>query len=593
MKTSTTLLSPQVAGLIQRLSCFFVWRRQPLAQQIHAHLALAESRHGTLVARHQKVRVKAVSLRQRLHVETDRTNALQLTLADVESSLTGVRASLDEVSERYDLVARLLAAKPVYATGLAHYRKVLNEDYLAFAGAESSLADEAQAYLMLQSVEAQLELIANEPDIYTKKNIAIAGGFSSGKSAFVNSFIEAPEIKLAVGMRPVTAIPTYVRHASSTAIKAHATAGGTIELEVGLYKKISHDFLKSLGFDLKKIMSFMSIATRMTDVRFENLCLIDTPGFNPPRTGGYTTDDERTASTFATQGDALIWLIGLDSTGTLLASDLEFIHRLDLAGKELYVVANKADLRSTSDIDDILDDIENVLEGEGIAFVGVNAYSSGQAREHAYRRESLQAFFARHNQTVSAGSKLYDTIDRVFDMYRNAIAQDIAESIHSQKTFKSMSLDLQQHASDELINVLSGKFAAFGHAAREMELREHLKAARRVKAQLKAAVHATMCASDVRNLGQPHGAEYFDDSSFEDIDALMAKPAASKAASVEDAARDGARESAVEKDVNNEIPELARTNRADGLLSRILASLSRLAREASEASQGVSDAAAK
>lgn len=555
MKT-TAILTPEVVGLLKHLSAFFVLRRKPLADQIRAHLSEAESQQLALQTDCEILRVSASSLEARLHHESVRAQDLEQAIVGVQTTLVETRmtlietqkelgerqtalvdtqAVLDEtqttldvtqtrlagVEEKYDLVSRVLGAEPPHDDGLVHFRQVLHEDYLTFASGVSSLAEQARALMLLQSVERQLELLVHFPDIYSKKIIAIAGGFSSGKSEFVNSFIDAPDIKLAVGMRPVTAIPTYVRHAATSAINAHSATGGVIDLDAGLYKRISHDFLKSLNFDLKKILPFMSIATPMAYGRFNGICLIDTPGYNPPRTGGYTAGDMNTASTYAEQGDALIWAIGLDSTGTLVASDLEFLRDLNLDGKELYVVVNKVDLRAQSDIDDILDDIEGVLGGEGIAITGISAYSSTQAKEYAYRREPLAAFFERHNQTVDAGAKLYGFIDRVFDMYRNAIAADIAEAVKAQRTFKSMQLDLQQHASDELLNALNGRFLSLRHDALEATLREDLKKARTVKAQLKAAVYTTLRSVNVEASGEALGVDHFEDPAFEDIEALI------------------------------------------------------------------------
>ena len=513
MKTSKTLLPSQMGVLLERLGKMFVWRRKALVQEVRTHLTQAESEHGALLVRHRKLQGKAASLRSRLRHEVERAEGIW-------AALTQTRTTLDIVQERYGLVSRLLAAKPALDGGIAHYRKALEEDYLAFASEESTLADAALAYRMLKSVEAQLELIANEPGIYTRKILSIAGGFSSGKSAFINSFIEAPEIELAVGMRPVTAIPTYVWNAPNSAIKAHAKAGGAIDLDAQLFRNISHEFLKSLGFDLKDIMSFISIATPMTQSRFDHLCLLDTPGYNPPRTDGYTGADMTTASSFSAQANAVLWLIGLDSTGTLVSSDLEFIHGLDLAGKEFYVVANKADLRGPTDIEDILNDIEGLLIDEGIPFVGVSAYSADRKREYAFRGESLHDFFARHNEPVDARAALYETIDQVFEMYRAAIARDIDAARQSQRTFKSMYLDLQQHASDELIALLGEKFASLKHAEREAQLREHLKSAHRTKARMKAAVHEALCAAGVRFADELSGDGHFEDPRFEDIDAI-------------------------------------------------------------------------
>lgn len=89
-------------------------------------------------------------------------------------------------------------------------------------------------------------------------------------------------------------------------------------MSVEFYGNISHSFINSFGFDLKGLMPFMCVGTRMDPEYFSNICLIDTPGYNPPATASeYSGDDKITAVQFAQQANAIIWLIGLDANGTV------------------------------------------------------------------------------------------------------------------------------------------------------------------------------------------------------------------------------------------------------------------------------------
>ena len=68
------------------------------------------------------------------------------------------------------------------------------------------MANEAEAILKLQSIEKELELITIYPNLYQKSVIAIGGGFSSGKSSFINSLIIDKKVKLPEGINPTTAL---------------------------------------------------------------------------------------------------------------------------------------------------------------------------------------------------------------------------------------------------------------------------------------------------------------------------------------------------------------------------------------------------
>ncbi|MFU7547928.1 hypothetical protein ACM9NO_28320, partial [Pseudomonas paraeruginosa] len=112
--------------------------------------------------------------------------------------------------EKFSLVSRVLAQQPPSNPGLERFAELINNDYMDFANRESSLADEAQAVLKMQAILAEMHMLNNFPSIAGKTILSIAGGFSSGKSAFVNSFIKDPSVELATGINPVTVIPSYV-----------------------------------------------------------------------------------------------------------------------------------------------------------------------------------------------------------------------------------------------------------------------------------------------------------------------------------------------------------------------------------------------
>ena len=94
---------------------------------------------------------------------------------------------------------------------------------------------------------------------------------------------------------------------------------------------------------------------------FTHICFVDTLGYNPAKTGT-TSKDSNTAKEALENANALVWLIGLDNEGTIPASDLRFLDSLDLEDKKLYIVANKVDLKPESQIENILDHFEEVLE---------------------------------------------------------------------------------------------------------------------------------------------------------------------------------------------------------------------------------------
>jgi GTPase SAR1 family protein len=344
--------------------------------------------------------------------------------------------------------------------------------------------------IQLKLIEQELELIIGFPEIYSKKIIAVSGGFSSGKSEFVNSFINDKAIQLAVGIQPMTAIPTYVIASQKTSVKGYSVNGGSIHLDIGTYKSISHDFMKELGFDLKKLMPFMSLGVDMDEELFKDICLIDTPGYNPSKTGS-TDDDSKTASHYVGQADALIWVIGLDSNGTISTSDLDFIKNLNLGEKPLFFVLNKADLRSEDDIQSILDEVANTLDDEDINFTGICSYSSFTKQILVYDRINVHDFIKEINISSSVHHDLYVKIDQIFDHYQNSIEHDIKVRKDIVLKMKSIRLDILETNHEDLYKRTENRFGEMSPGFDTVKLEQNLLDLYQLREAFKQAIIMT------------------------------------------------------------------------------------------------------
>lgn len=333
---------------------------------------------------------------------------------------------------------------------MEQYKELLYGNFIKFTNQKLSSVGEADVLLKLQEIEKELELLVGFPEIYTKNIIAVGDGFSSGKSEFINSFINDQSIRLAVGINPVTAIPSYVIASPTNYIRANSSNGGQIDLHEVTYNRMTHDYIKSFGFNLKLIMPFMSIGVSMESYLFSDICLIDTPGYNPASKEGYTSEDHQTALNFIDRSGALIWVIGLDANGTLDKNSIDFIKELDITEKEIFIVLNKADLRAVTDIEDILSEVEDTLSDEDIEYVGISVYSSLQKKEHTFSKQSLFEFIENQNRYVNIKEKIQWRIKDVFDVSRFTIKNNISKNEDFLTSLKSMLLDTLQYGDDEL-----------------------------------------------------------------------------------------------------------------------------------------------
>lgn len=392
---------------------------------------------------------RTTSILNKLKKEHEHTTA---ALAEANVQYDNLNTQHRDLGQKYELVSNLLDAELNKNEEFETFKKIFNEDFMAFANKESSLADEASAVQALQRLEKKLEEVVAFPDIFTKRSIAIGGGFSSGKSEFINSFINHSDMKLPVGIKPVTAIPSFVvSNPRKVSIKGFSNKGGTVDIELEFYRQLSHDFIDTFPFDLKDIMPYMAVEGPLKEDLFENIYLIDTPGYDSA--GSSASEDRSTATDFLKDRDALIWMIPA-KTGTIPKEDLKFIDEMELNGLPFYIVLSKADVPSKNELEEILHDVKQTLDDEGIEYVGISMYSAIHRKEYLYDKMCLSKFFANQNKPIEdMGAELKKEMEEIFVMYEKAIKEDEKTANWLEKRLNSLELDVSELGSNSSNNL--------------------------------------------------------------------------------------------------------------------------------------------
>lgn len=363
--------------------------------------------------------------RANMQVLQELKHELDTTHQQLQQDYTQLHQDNLTLNERFTLVQSILAASPAKNSGLDTFRNLLNNNYAEFAAEESSLANEAGALLALQKIASELEQANAFPPASGKTLIGVAGGFSSGKSEFINSFIKDSSIKLATGMNPVTVIPSFVVCAPYSRICGYAHNGGSVTLSNKIYKALSHDYVAAFGFDLRNIMPTISLQAPMDEALFENICLIDTPGYNPGTGSLVEASDRDTSVKFLEPCSAMIWVIGLDPAGTISQTDIEFIRQLPFRSEDLYLILNKADVKSQEDTEAIMETVADELTLANISCAGMTAYSSTRKRRYATSGLTFDDFLLSKNKRHNITSGYTDKITSVFKLYDKALKDDL------------------------------------------------------------------------------------------------------------------------------------------------------------------------
>ncbi|MCH4599543.1 dynamin-like GTPase family protein [Helicobacter pylori] len=371
------------------------------------------------------------------------------------------------LKERYDLIARILNAK-MENEGLEEYQSILDNEFLEFASGVDSLKEKEIALLTLQEIKKELQLVASYPSLFQKTIVAVGGGFSAGKSTFLNNLLGL-KLKLPEDIDPTTAIPTYCLKGKKEVLMGFSQNGGMVELPNLAF---DHQFLKSLGFNLKEIMPFMLLSA--PSVPFEFLCFIDTPGYNPGNQG-YTGGDKEASKESLKHAKHILWLISCEC-GDIHKDDLEYLQELyEEEGKQVFIVLSRADRRTKSQLEEVAIKIRETLKDNGIEFLGIGAYSATRYQEYKEFSEkskvfnSLEEFLMKLNQRSEKQNEILESLYEVHRMYEEAIKQDASRFKRYQRELRSVGLDLMQKDFDDFNDATFNKIHSLNNEFSEQE----------------------------------------------------------------------------------------------------------------------------
>ncbi|GAA8744400.1 hypothetical protein HpDR98_10070 [Helicobacter pylori] len=303
--------------------------------------------------------------------------------------------------------------------------------------------------------------------MFQKNMVAVGGGFSAGKSTFLNNLLGL-KLKLPEHMDPTTAIPTYCLKGQREVLMGFSQNGGMVELP---HLAFDHQFLESLGFNLKEIMPFMLLSA--PSVPFEFLCFIDTPGYNPGNQG-YTGGDKEASKESLKHAKHILWLVSCEC-GDIHKDDLEFLQELYEEGKQVFIVLSRADRRTKSQLEEVAKQIKETLKDNGIEFLGIGAYSATRYQEYKEFSEkskvfnSLEEFLMKLNQRSEKQNEILSVLYGVHLAYEKAIEQDASKFKRYQKALHSVKLDLMQKGFDDFNDATFNKIHSLNNEFSDQE----------------------------------------------------------------------------------------------------------------------------
>ena len=395
---------------------------------------------------------KFLSLNKILVNEKNKYDGLNEKFLSLNKILVNEKKKYDGLNEKFLLLNKILKAKKIENEKFEEYKKLFETEFMDFANEDSTLENEAEVILKFKELEEEIEKMITFDFLYFKNIISVGGGFSAGKSSFLNGFFDVDKVKLPEGVETVTAIPTYVTQGDENVL-GFSSKGGLIKLDSKLYGKLTHAYMKNFEFNIKEIMPYVIIETNIKNGEFDNICFIDTPGYN----SGTQIQDRNTSWHEIEYSNSIIWVIEA-TAGTLKKSDLEFLSDDRLSEKKKYIVLNKADLKPENDIRDIMNEIIDVLDENMIEFEGISAYSSRTKKEFFFEKKSLFEFLKDENKKIKAEEKIVKKIQELFNEYRKSIEYEKDNLKEKRKYIKSLEKEILVNNFDNSEKILDSLF---------------------------------------------------------------------------------------------------------------------------------------
>ena len=331
----------------------------------------------------------------------------------------------------------------------------------------------ANIFFDIQNLNLDLKEFSIYPKIFGKNIIGVGGCFSSGKSAFINSILE--ERILPIDTIITTSFPTYILNETINRNILLTSFQEMLEVDKLDLKKLSHRFYEEYGVHLSTVVDKIFIENNSFD--YENLALLDTPGYNADSDSG--KKDMEISYSQLRRLKYIIWIIDINNGG-LRNDDLDFINSLG-KDKEIFFVINKADTVSDEKARyDVYQHIQNQIENEKFNSLGVALYSSRTSKnkeKRTYPGNDVRKFLAQINALKNINfledignrfKKIINEIDKIL-----ADSQDRSDKLISTvNQYDAAMYKLEEYSkkysSDDLIKIINDEKEKKGNI-RELE----------------------------------------------------------------------------------------------------------------------------
>jgi len=281
-----------------------------------------------------------------------------------------------------------------------------------------------------------------------KTAIAFVGEFSAGKTSIVNRILsqDDPNVhRLPVSTKPTTAIPTYISGGVKTDYLFFTQDNRLKSIKESDFIRVTKEVLDQVN-GVSNLIQYFVISYKNENLN--DLSILDTPGFNSKD----KEDAERTLEVI-NECDALFWVFDVNA-GTVNKTSIDLIK--DNLKKPLYVIINKVDTKSKSEVDKVEKLIKDTFAHENLRVNGYIRFSSVEPLENIVApikqilrndensifiettKDKLNEKLKELKNSTKAKKKEYDKWRRIVSSNINKYNEAMAELRESCETAYSM-----------------------------------------------------------------------------------------------------------------------------------------------------------
>ena len=309
---------------------------------------------------------------------------------------------------------------------LKELEKLFEKDFLKSL-INIPITDKAKIQKQLFQLTKKLNEEQEYKILKNKIVIGVGGKFSSGKSSFINSFLNAKS-SLPENQNPTTSIPTYLIHGDEEYINIFTKDNKKIEINEEALKALTHEFFEKYKIGFSSFIK--SIIVSNLELPYSNFAFLDTPGYSKAENfmSKESEKDKEKAFEQLKKVNYLIWLIDIEN-GDISETDIKFIQGLKNVEKIL-IVLNKADKKMEEEIKKITNKVKETLKNKNLNIYDVVPFSS---KENSIKEENffkIQQFWDVINQNkINKKEDIFVQINKI----KRKIGHDLNEQIQKKE----------------------------------------------------------------------------------------------------------------------------------------------------------------